>query len=112
MAAMGAAAMASIFAFAVLTDDHPIQRAGGQAGQSVRQASEQMQKAAKALGEGKPADAQVAGANAGAGLQSAIVTLQRALEGRAARTDASSEEAPARYEAPISDYFKRLTRAQ
>jgi hypothetical protein len=88
------------------------ERAGGQAGQSVRQASEQMQKAAKALGEGKPADAQVAGANAGAGLQSAIVTLQRALEGRAARTDASSEEAPARYEAPISDYFKRLTRAQ
>ena len=88
------------------------ERAGQQAGQAVRKASEQMKIAAQSMGEGKMGDANVAGANAGAGLQSAIVTLQRALEGRAARTDASAEEAPARYEAPISEYFKRLTRAR
>jgi hypothetical protein len=88
------------------------ERAGHNAAQSVRKASEQMKVAAQSLGEGKLGDANVAGANSGVGLQSAIATLQRALEGRAARTDASAEEAPARYEAPISEYFKRLTRAR
>jgi hypothetical protein len=56
--------------------------------------------------------ATAAGANSGAGIQSAIATLRRALEGRSNLTDVSSEEAPVRYEAPISDYFKRLSRAE
>ncbi len=88
------------------------QRAGHNPGQGLQKTAAQMEQAAKAMRSQNAGAASSAGANSGAGLQSSIATLQRLLEGRATLTDVSSEEAPARYEAPISDYFKRLSRAE
>ena len=88
------------------------QRAGHNPGQGLQKTAAQMKQAAKAMRSQNAGAASSAGANSGAGLQSSIATLQRLLEGRATLTDISSEEAPARYEAPISDYFKRLSRAE
>jgi hypothetical protein len=71
-----------------------------------------MKQAAQAMRSQNAGAAATAGANSGAGIQSSIAAIQRLLEGRATLTDVSAEEAPLRYEAPISDYFKRLSRAE
>ncbi len=88
------------------------QRAGHNAGQGLAGTAAQMQRAAQAMRADKAGEATVAGANSGAGLQSAIAAIERLIEGRATLSDVASEEAPARYEAPIADYFKRLSRAE
>jgi hypothetical protein len=71
-----------------------------------------MRQAAQAMRASNAGAANAAGANSGAGLQSTIANLQRMLEGRATLSDVSAEEAPTRYEGPISDYFRRLSRAE
>jgi hypothetical protein len=88
------------------------QRAGPNPGEGLRKTAQQMRQAAQAMRASNAGAANAAGANSGAGLQSTIANLQRMLEGRATLSDVSAEEAPTRYEGPISDYFRRLSRAE
>lgn len=88
------------------------QRAGQNPGDGLRKTAQQMRQAAQAMRSSNAGAANAAGANSGAGIQSAIATLERMLEGRASLSDVSAEEAPSRYEGPISDYFRRLSRAE
>lgn len=82
------------------------------AGQRVLQAADQMAQAAEALGDGRSEAAGTSGSLAAAGVQSAADLLERALRPGTERTDVSAEEAPAQFEEQISEYFRRLTRAQ
>jgi hypothetical protein len=78
----------------------------------MEEASRQMAEAAKALQQGNQPGAGSAGAIGAAGLNSAADLLEKAISGKPELSDVSAEEAPKKFEGQISDYFKRLTRAE
>jgi len=82
------------------------------AGKRIDAAAQQMSQAAEALGEGRSDAAGTNGSLAAAGVQSAADLLERALRQNQDRTDVSAEEAPQPFAEQISEYFRRLTRAQ
>jgi len=82
------------------------------AGKRIDAAAQQMSQAAEALGEGRSDAAGTYGSLAAAGVQSAADLLERALRQNLDRTDVSAEEAPQPFAEQISEYFRRLTRAQ
>ena len=82
------------------------------AGKRLDAAAQHMSQAAEALGDGRSDAAGSSGALAAAGVQSAADLLSRALGHKPERTDVSAEEAPRQFEERISEYFRRLTRAQ
>ena len=92
--------------------NRPEDREAQAAGKRLEAAARQMSQAAEALGDGRTEAAGTSGSLAAAGTQSAADLLERALRPGTERTDVSAEEAPARFEAQISEYFRRLTRAQ
>jgi hypothetical protein len=87
-------------------------RQGQGAGKRMEEASRQMAEAAKALQQGNQPGAGSAGAIGAAGLNSAADLLEKAISGKPELSDVSAEEAPKKFEGQISDYFKRLTRAE
>ena len=85
---------------------------GQGAGKRMDDASRQLAEAAKALREGNTPGAGSAGAIGAAGLNSAADLLEKAISGKPDLSDVSAEEAPKKFEGQISEYFKRLTRAE
>jgi hypothetical protein len=85
---------------------------GQGAGKRMDDASRQLAEAAKALREGNKPGAGSAGAIGAAGLNSAADLLEKAISGKPDLSDVSAEEAPKKFEGQISEYFKRLTRAE
>lgn len=90
----------------------PEAREAQAAGKRLEAAAQQMSQAAEALGEGRDEAAGTSSSLAAAGAQSAADLLERALRQTPERTDVSAEEAPRQFEEQISEYFRRLTRAQ
>lgn len=90
----------------------PEAREAQAAGKRLEAAAQQMSQAAEALGDGRSEAAGTSGSLAAAGTQSAADLLERALRPGSQRTDVSAEEAPRQFEEQISEYFRRLTRAQ
>jgi len=90
----------------------PEAREAQAAGKRLEAAAQQMSQAAEALGDGRSESAETSSSLAAAGVQSAADLLERALRQGPERTDVSTEEAPRQFEEQISEYFRRLTRAQ
>jgi hypothetical protein len=90
----------------------PEAREAQAAGKRLEAAAQQMSQAAEALGDGREDSAGTSSSLAAAGAQSAADLLERALRQTPERTDVSAEEAPRQFEEQISEYFRRLTRAQ
>ena len=82
------------------------------ASKRMEAAAQQMAQAAEALGDGRSESAETSSSVAAAGVQSAADLLERALRQGPERTDVSAEQAPRQFEEQISEYFRRLTRAQ
>ena len=82
------------------------------ASKRMEAAAQQMAQAAEALGDGRSESAETSSSLAAAGVQSAADLLERALRQGPERTDVSAEQAPRQFEEQISEYFRRLTRAQ
>lgn len=87
-------------------------RVGHGAGRQMNEAAKQLDRAAHALKQGNAQSAIGAGDQGSAAMNSAIALLERALAGKPDISDVASEEAPKQYEGAISDYFKRLSRAE
>ncbi len=87
-------------------------RAGHGISRHMSQAAQQMDRATKAMRQGNAQSASGAGDQGSAALNSAIALMERAIAGQPELTDVATEEAPKQYEGVISDYFKRLTRAE
>jgi len=68
--------------------------------------------ASKALRQGNRPGGGSAGTIGAAGVNSAADLLEKTLSGKIELTDVSAEEAPKKFEGQISEYFKRLTRAE
>ena len=85
---------------------------GQAAGKRLAEASRQVDAAAQALEEANKEGARAASASGAAGLSSAADLLERVISGKPLLSDVSAEEAPKRFEGQISEYFKRLTRAE
>ncbi len=85
---------------------------GQGAAKRLEEASRQMAEAAKALRQGNRAGGGSAGTIGAAGASSAADLLEKAISGKPELTDVSAEEAPKKFEGQISEYFKRLTRAE
>jgi hypothetical protein len=92
--------------------NNPEAREAQAAGKRLEAAAQQMSQAAEALGDGRSESAETSSSLAAAGVQSAADLLERALRQGPERTDVSTEEAPRQFEEQISEYFRRLTRAQ
>ena len=90
----------------------PEAREAQAAGKRLEAAAQQMSQAAEALGDRRSESAETSSSLAAAGVQSAADLLERALRQGPERTDVSTEEAPRQFEEQISEYFRRLTRAQ
>lgn len=87
-------------------------RLGHGISQKLHQAQEQMNRAAHAMRQGNAQSARAAGDQGSAALNAAIFDLERTLAGKPDLNDVTAEEAPRQYEGAISDYFKRLSRAE
>ncbi|MSU32070.1 MAG: hypothetical protein EXS25_05310 [Pedosphaera sp.] len=85
---------------------------GQAAGKRLDEASRQVDAAAQALEEGNKDGAGASSASGAAGLSSAADLLERVISGKPLLSDVSAEEAPKKFEGQISEYFKRLTRAE
>ena len=90
----------------------PEAREAQTASKRMEAAAQQMAQAAEALGDGRSKSAETSSSVAAAGVQSAADLLERALRQGPERTDVSAEQAPRQFEEQISEYFRRLTRAQ
>ena len=90
----------------------PEAREAQTASKRMEAAAQQMAEAAKALDEDRSESAETSSSLAAAGVQSAADLLERALRPGPERTDVSAEQAPRQFEEQISEYFRRLTRAQ
>jgi hypothetical protein len=78
----------------------------------MSQAAQQLDRAAHAMRQGNAQTASGAGDQGSAAINAAITLLERTLAGKPELSDVASEEAPKQYEGAISDYFKRLSRAE
>ena len=63
-------------------------------------------------GGGSGGPAVEAGTQGGAGLNSAAAALEKIIDGKPDLSDVTAEDAPKQYEPAISEYFKRLSRAE
>ena len=70
-----------------------------------------VKQAAQAMRQGS-GSAIESGTQGGAGLNSAASALERIIENKPELSDVTAEDAPKQYESAISDYFKRLSRAE
>ena len=80
-------------------------------GQRVANAAQNLKQAAQAMRQGS-GTAIESGTQGGAGLNSAAAALERIIEDKPELSDVTAEDAPKQYESAISDYFKRLSRAE
>ena len=87
-------------------------KTGQGAAKRLDEASRQMSEASKALRQGNRSGGGSAGTIGAAGVSSAADLLEKTLSGKVELTDVSAEEAPKKFEGQISEYFKRLTRAE
>lgn len=87
-------------------------RAGHGISRQMSQASQQLDRAAHAMRQGNAQAASGAGDQGSASINAAITLLERALADKPELSDVASEEAPKQYEGAISEYFKRLSRAE